>query len=383
MPRQNRRRTAAAPHPPPDAPPHAPLEHTTGGASAVGLRRDLTGRPTVRVGVYAWALLGILGAVVAGFFALSQVTVVVIPLVLALFPAAVLVPATDWLKRRIPDALAALLVLVGSLALLSGIVAALAPSVAEELSGVTELAQEGAQQAQDFLEGGPLGLPPVPVGELSGRIGELLQNTEGLASNVLGAAAAVLQGLTSSVLLLVALFFYLKDGPRIARFLRSLFPEQVQPDIDEIGMRVWGTVGAYIRGQLFIALVDAVFIGIALSVLGVPLVLPLAVLVFFGGLFPIVGAFVSGSVAVLVALAANDLRTALFVLIAILVVQQVEGNLLAPIVLGRATQLHPLATIVALAAGGVLLGVLGAFIAVPVVASAARTVGYLRHRIPG
>lgn len=343
----------------------------------------LIDRPTVRIGIYTWALIGALLVTGALFFALSQVTVVVIPLVLALFPAAILVPITARLQRWLPNGLAAITVLVGAIAILSGLVAVLAPSVADQLGGVADSAREGFDQAQAFLLSGPLGFDPIQVDELVDQAGEQLQQTDGVATGVLGAAAAVAQGLTGTAFLLVALFFYLKDGPKIAGFLRDLFPERFRPDVEEIGSRVWTTVGAYIRGQATIALVDAIAIAIALAVLGVPLVLPLAVLVFFGGLFPIVGAFASGTVAVLVALATTDVRTALLVLAAILIVQQVEGQLLAPIVLGRATEMHPLATISSLAAGAALLGILGAFIAVPIAASLARSIGYLRGRVPG
>lgn len=365
---------AGSDQPTPDAAPGA-LPHLEAGA--------LIDRPTVRIGIYSWALIGVLIVTVAIFFAVSQVTVVVIPLILALFPAAILVPIASRLQRWLPNGLAAITVLVGAIALLSGLVAALAPAVADQLGGVAESAQEGFDQAQASLVSGPLGLDAVEIGELVDTAGEQLQQTEGVASGLLGAAGAVAQGLTGTAFLLVALFFYLKDGPKIAGFLRDLFPERFRPDVEEIGSRVWTTVGAYIRGQATIALFDAIFIGIALAVLGVPLVLPLAVLVFFGALFPIVGAFASGTVAVLVALATTDVRTALLVLAAILVIQQVEGQLLAPIVLGRATEMHPLATISSLAAGAALLGILGAFIAVPIAASLARSVGYLRSRVPG
>nr|MBA2578793.1 AI-2E family transporter [Euzebyaceae bacterium] len=158
-------------------------------------------------------------------------------------------------------------------------------------------------------------------------------------------------------------------------------PRRARADAEAIGARVWFTIGAYIRGQLVIAVVDAVLIGLGLWIVGVPLALPLAVLVFFGGLFPIVGAVAAGIVAVLVALATGGLTSALIVLAIVVAVQQVEGHLLAPIVLGKATELHPVAVIAALTAGAVLLGVLGAFLAVPIAASATRAVGYLRTRV--
>ena len=144
--------------------------------------------------------------------------------------------------------------------------------------------------------------------------------------------------------------------------------------------RAWTTLGAYFRGQLLVALVDALAIGVALLVLGVPLALPLAVLIFFGGLFPIVGAVVTGALAVLVAMADAGLTMGLIVLGIVLAVQQLESNVLAPLVLGKATALHPLGVLTSLTAGGILLGVLGAFIAVPIAASLVRAIGYLRDR---
>ncbi len=290
---------------------------------------------------------------------------------------------TAWLKRYLPPALAALLVLLGFLGLLGGIIAALAPSVASELGGLGETAQEGAQTVQTFLEEGPLGFEPIRIDDLIQRGQDALANTEGLAGTVLGYAGALLEGTAGLLFGLVVLFFYLKDGPRIARWLRDLFPERIRRDADVIGSMTWQSVSGYIRGQLLIAFVDAVLIGLALWILGVPLALPLFVLVFFGGLFPIVGALISGLVAVLVALATTTPLTALILLGVILVVQEIEGDVLAPLVLGRAVSLHPLAVLAALAAGGTLLGVLGAFIAIPVAGSAARAVGYLRARVPG
>jgi putative heme transporter len=147
-----------------------------------------------------------------------------------------------------------------------------------------------------------------------------------------------------------------------------------------VGDRVWYTLGAYFRGQLIVAAVDAFFIGLGLFLLGVPLALPLALLVFFGGLFPVVGAFTAGALAVLVALADQGLIVALLVLALNVAVQQAEGNLLEPLIVGRATKLHPLAVLVALTAGAVTFGILGAFLAVPVVASLNAGLGFLFTR---
>jgi predicted PurR-regulated permease PerM len=145
-----------------------------------------------------------------------------------------------------------------------------------------------------------------------------------------------------------------------------------------VGNRVWTTIGSYFRGQLLVALIDAVGIALGLVVLRVPLALPVGILVFFGSLFPVIGALVSGFVAVIIALATRGFVIALVVLAIVIAVQQIEGNLLQPLILGRATSLHPLAVVASLIAGGTLLGLVGAFIAVPVVASAWQAIMYLR-----
>ncbi|MDP8977468.1 MAG: AI-2E family transporter [Actinomycetota bacterium] len=353
-------------------------------AGGEAMPRPLTARPTVRVGVYAWAAVGIAALAYLVGQATAEVSVLVIPLLLALFPAAVLAPPTGALKSRgMPPAAAALGVLVGSLLLLAAAVALLAPAVAEELPQIRRQLISGYEQATRYLEAGPFGFEPIEMSEITGRIHEQLLQAEGLVSGVFGAAAAVAEGFAGLVFGLVALFFYLKDGEKMAAWARDLFPEGVRADVDRIGTGSWHTLGAYFRGQVLVALSDAVLIGLGLLLLRVPLVLPLAVVVFVGGLFPIIGAVVAGSVAILVGLATGGLLTALAVLALVIGVQQLEGHVLAPVLLGRATHLHPLAVLVSLTAGAILLGVLGAFIAVPVAASIARSVGYLRERIAG
>ncbi|MGH8908371.1 MAG: AI-2E family transporter [Egibacteraceae bacterium] len=335
----------------------------------------------VRAGVYAWATIGVLALAVVGAIVVGRLTLVVVPLVLALFPAAVLAPLTRRLvDRRVPPGLASLLVLLGSLGLIAALFSLIAPQVRAELGNVGASIQQGYAQVEAFLDAGPFGLDPIPIDGVIAQAREQLGQVGELSGRALEVANVVLEGFAGLVLLLFALFFYLKDGAKIGRWLRSLFPEPAQQDAERIGGLVWVTIGGYIRGQLLIALVDATFIGIGLFALRVPLALPLAVFVFFGALFPIVGAIASGAVAVLVALATSGVTTALLVLVLVVAVQQLESHLLAPIVLGRTTQMHPLAVISALTAGGVLLGVLGAFLGVPVAASIARAIGYLRSK---
>lgn len=367
-----------------DASPAA-LPAPSDGATAGAPPRKTTASPLVTAGRKAWALVGLLVVAVLAAVVVRELSVVVIPLVLALFPAAVLVPPAQALKKRgVPDALAALLVLVGGILLFILLFRVLTPSVASQLGDLGERLEQGYAQARRALRTGFLGFDPVPVDELIANAQERLsEQGEELGSRILEAGILVLEGFTGLIFGLFALFFYLKDGAKIAGWIRDLFPRRFRRDVHEIGDRVWFTIGAYIRGLLVIGLVDATLIGIGLLILRVPLALPLAVLVFFGALFPIVGAFLAGTIAVLVALASGGIPAAIAVLVLIVVVQQLEGHILAPILLGRATELHPLAVITALTAGAVLLGVLGAFLSVPVAASTARAVGYLRTRTPG
>lgn len=335
--------------------------------------------PLVRIGAYAWALIGVVVVLAGAMAVLGELRVLVVPLILALFPAALLSPLMRWLSRHgVPRALGALLIIVGSIGLIVGGISLLAPAIANEVPVIVDSVQEGTAELQEFLERGPFGIDPVLVTDLldTGRE-QLFALGQQAAGTV---ASAVAEGLAGLLFGLIALFFYLKDGAGIAAWLAQLFPGRLKQDAEAIGTRSWFTIGAYFRGQLLVALVDAIFIGLGLVILRVPLALPLSVLVFIGGLFPIVGAFISGTVAVLVALADGGLPIALAVLGIVLAVQQIESNILAPVVLGKATALHPLAVILALAAGGIMLGVLGAFLAVPVAASLARGVGHLRAR---
>lgn len=349
---------------------------------AEGERRELTAHPLVRTGAYVWSVLGLLTAAVALGLAVAEVRIVVVPLVLALFPAALLTPLTNLLRRRgVPAAVAALTVLLGGLGLLGGAGWLLSIPVAEELPQLTDALLEGAAELESLLADSPL---PIAEGQTTSLV-ELGEQAvvDGLRNSAGAIATAVAEGVAQLVLGLLVLFFYLKDGARIARWLTGLFPERAQHGARVMGTHAWEALSSYFRGQLFVAFVDAVFIGIGLLVLGVPLAVPLAVLVFFGGLFPIVGAVASGAVAVLVALADGGVVLALLVLALVIAVQQFEGNILQPFVLAKATQLHPLAVILALTAGGVLLGVLGAFLAVPVAASVVRGVGHLRAQAAG
>lgn len=343
----------------------------------------------LHLGRQAWATLGILGILVVAVLVLGQLMLLVVPLTLALFPAALLMPVTNLLRRLgLPASLASILTIIAIIGLVAGAGTALAPVISDEIPNIVESVEEGLEAVDDFLAEDHLGLGVTRLGDVVDRARERLVSEDGedgdggvggdAASGAMAALTVLFEGVTAFLLLLVALFFYLKDGPRLAAGVVRTLPASWQAHASEIGGRVWYTTGAYFRGQLLVALADAVFIGIGLVLLGIPLALPLAVLVFFGGLFPIVGAVVTGFIAVLVALADAGIMRALAVALLVLAVQQTESNVLEPFILSKVIRLHPLVVLSSIAAGAILLGVLGAFLAVPIAASIARSVDYLR-----
>lgn len=337
------------------------------GEASTGAREGQHER-LLAAGRAGWAILGIAGVVVVVGLIVGRLSLVVVPVVLALFPAALLAPLADRLRRRLPDALAASIALLAGLAAIGLIVGAMVPLVAAELPRLADTAGEGIAEVARFLDDGPFGLDLGGVAGLAERAREQLGDVGELAGPALDAATAALEIVVASLLSLVVLFFYLKDGRRIARSLLALTPPRLHPRLRRIGEQAWRTLGAFFRGQLLIALVDAAAIGVGLALLRVPLALPLAVLILFGGLFPIVGAVTAGTLAVLVALAHGGLVLALAVLALIVGVQQLEGNVLEPLILSHVVKLHPLIVVLAVTAGAITFGVLGAFLAVPVAA---------------
>jgi putative heme transporter len=328
-----------------------------------------------RIGRTAWALLGIIGVVVLASWVAGRLSLIVIPSVLALFPATLLVPVAAKLRSKgVPSSLAALAAMLLALVVIGGLIGGMIALVIAEGPELVESASSGVEQIEQFLRNDPLGLGIEGPTELLEAAREQLGQIGDYAGQAAGAATAATEFLTGLVLLFVILFFYLKDGRRLTRGIVSVAPVAMRSRLTRAADRSWDTLGSYFRGQLTVAFVDAVFIGIGLLILGIPLAVPLAVLIFFGALFPLVGALVTGGLAVLVALADGGLGSALIVLALIVIVQQVEGNVLQPIIIGRATALHPLVVILAITAGALLLGILGAFLAVPVAAIVARVV---------
>ena len=334
-----------------------------------------------RAGVYAWSLLGLFGTLVVLVYLLDMFKLVVIPLVIALFPAALLSPISAKLKSwGVRPLLAAAIVVFGFLVGFIGMIAALIWLIVGEFDDLLDTLEVAYDDIAAWIDE-TIGWTPPSIDELIERAQDWMMGLD-VGNTATSVAFTTIEVLAGIVLTAIALLFYLKDGERMAGVALQLSPERLRGDVAEVFRRVWETLGGYFRGQIVVAAVDAVAIGLGLWLLGVPLPLPLAMLVFFGGLFPIVGAFTAGAVAVLVALADGGLGLAIAVLILNVAVQQLEGNLLEPLIVGRATHLHPLVVLVSLTAGAVTLGILGAFLAVPIAASIIRAVSYVLERDP-
>ncbi|MEX2586480.1 MAG: AI-2E family transporter [Actinomycetota bacterium] len=327
----------------------------------------------------SWRILVIAAATLAVLYALSYFRIIVLPVIAALFITNFLFPPVAWLrKHRWPSILATWTVLFTAIGLVAAVLTVLGPPVADEFADLEESLREGVDQVITWLAEGPLAISETQLQEYVDRAtGGLTDSTGRIAGTVAAGALRAAEFLVELVVTLVLVFFFLKDGDKVVAWLTKQVPERQRADVREISTRAWRTLGGYIRGVAVIAFVDAVLIAIALAIIGVPLVAPLAMLTFIGGFFPIVGALVAGVIASLVALVTNGPLDALLVAGAILMIQQIEGNLLQPVLMSRAVNLHPVVILLSLTAGAALFGVVGAFLAVPIAAVAATTGNYL------
>jgi len=308
---------------------------------------------------------------VAIFTVVARLKLVVVPLIIALLLSALLSPAVGFLLRRIklPRSLATAVVLVAGLAAVAG---TLTLVIRQFVAGAPELgrnASNGIRQIRDWLETGPLHLSDQQLDDAFQSVQNWIdENRDLFTSGAVDTATATLDVLTGLFLVLFSLFFFLRDGRRIWRFVVRILPGAVREQVAEAGERSWLTLVAYVRATVLVAFIDAVGIGLALVILRVPFAFPLAALVFLAAFIPIIGATLSGAVAVLVALVTRGPVIALILLAAVIAVQQLEGHVLQPLIMGRAVAIHPLAVIVAIAVGVVLAGIIGALVAVPIVA---------------
>jgi predicted PurR-regulated permease PerM len=326
------------------------------------------------VGVVGWALMRFVG----------KVSIVVIPLAIALLLSALLSPAVGWLFRaRVPRSLATFLVLICGIGAVAGTLTLVISQFVDGVPELTQNASEGVRQIQQWLKTGPLHLSDAQVNQaIDNAQAWVSSNTASLTSTGIATAATLFEVVAGMLLVLFSTFFFLRDGRKIWRFVVRLFPVQARWSLADAGDASWATLGAYVRATVLVAFIDAIGIGIALVVLRIQFPLPLAALVFLGAFIPIVGASVSGAVAVLVALVDKGWVVALIVLGAVILVQQLEGHVLQPLIMGRAVAVHPLVVIIGIACGATLAGIMGALVSVPLIAVLNTAVRRLTRRRP-
>jgi predicted PurR-regulated permease PerM len=332
--------------------------------------RDPVPRWLLTAAAWSWRLLVVAAGLVVVWEAFSRLRLVVVPVVAALFLATVLAPPVQWLRRHGWPALAATwAVLLVALGAIVGIVFGLVPSVQSEFAALGRELSAGLGNVEHWLVHGPLHLSRR---EVSADIAQLKKavtaNQLGVLKGALSGVTVVLQVVGGVLLAMVSTFFFVKDGDKISRFVLGLFAPRRAEDLAGLGAEVWRVLTGYIRGTAVNGAVNAAVLSVALLVMGIPLVVPLALLTFIGGFVPLAGAIVSGLLAALVALVSHGAVAALVVVGVTVVMHNLEGYLVGPLVLGRAVRLHPLAVVLVLAVGTLVGGIVGTFLSVPVVA---------------
>ncbi len=328
-------------------------------------------------------VLLILVLLAVALWALGRMWSVVWPLVVALFLTTLTWPATRALRRwgwRPAPAASAVTLLF--LLVVAGIVALIAVPVSSQSGELTDGVVAGIQRLREWASGPPLNIGDDQIAGAFDSAVDRVQNSVGsMVSAVATGVGTVLNGVVTAVLALFLMFFFLKDGPRFLPWLTRQLPGRLAVDVPIVAERGWNTLGSFVRSQALVGLLDAVFIGIGLWVLDIPLVLPLAVLTFVSAFVPIVGALFAGFVAVLIALVSNGPMDALIVLGIIVVVQQLEGNVFQPMIQSRGLGLHATVILLAVTLGGSLAGIVGSLLAVPVAAMIAVVWNYVREQL--
>ena len=304
-------------------------------------------------------------AVIYAFLSLSLVT---LPVLLALIFASAMFPVVAFLRRhRVPSVLATIIALLAVVVVLGLVGWLIVWAVENQAASLAKSATEGFDQLQGWITTLPFSITDDQIDSVRNTVVDFVTSAQ-FGSGALAGASAIGSFATGLVLMIVVLFFFLKDGPAIWEFLLRPFKGEQYARARRIGDKTVATLGGYVRGTATVAAVDAIGIGVGLAIIGVPLALPLAVVVFLTAFIPLVGATAAGILAALVALVANGPVAAIWVIVVVVVVNQLEGNFLQPVLMGRTLQLHGLVILVALTAGTILGGVVGAVIAVPLMA---------------
>ncbi|NMN95682.1 AI-2E family transporter [Antrihabitans stalactiti] len=327
--------------------------------------------PLVRVGAeWTWRLLVLFAGLLALGYLVQKLSTVMIPLAIALLASAMLSPIVDWMQRQgVPRSAGVIVAIIGSIGALAGIMTFVVEQFIDGLPQLSAQITNSIHEIEVWLTDGPLHRSPDQIKSASESVVNAIQsNQSNLTSGALATATAIGEVLTGSLLALFILIFFLYSGDQIWEFVTRIVPTHARRRVRLAGKQGFGSLVGFVRATVAVAAVDAIGIGAGLAILGVPLALPLASLVFIGAFIPIIGAFLTGFVAVLIALVTKGLITAAITFGIIVAVMQLEGHVLQPLLLGRAVRIHPLAVVLAITTGIVLAGIVGGLLAVPVVA---------------
>jgi putative heme transporter len=329
---------------------------------------------------WSWRVLLVLAMAGAGIWLLSHVSLLVIPLIVAALLATLLNPVHQRFRRwGVPTGLSVAAIILGFLLVIVGLLTLVGQQLTVGFTDMRDQIMLGVQGIVEWLAS--VGVTTDQWNDIFANLGDTVRNnSQQILSGALGFGSTAGNIAAGTVLAIFALIFFLFDGKGIWRFCLNFVPRRHREAIDGAGKAGWNSLGSYVRVQIFVAFVDALGIGAGAWILGVPLALPLGVLVFFGSFIPLVGAFLTGAVAVLLALVANGWVNALIMLGVVLLVQQIEGNVLQPLVMGRAVSLHPLAVFLAVSGGTAVLGLVGAVFAVPLMAFLNATIKYFHAK---
>ena len=322
-------------------------------------------------------ILIVAGLALAGYL-LKFIWVGLLPVLLAILVSTVLYPISAWLRSKgFPRSLAAVSTLLGLIIVFCGVFAAMAPVVTSQSQTLINQAEDGINQLTEMVEKSPI---DIQSDQLQSVLQDVVKFAKGQASTI---ATGVISGFSmassivvAALIMLFVTFFIIKDGDKFLPWLRKYTGNSTGWHVTELGARIWKTLSGFIQAQAAVAMVDAVLIGLGLWVLQVPLALVIAVVTFFASFIPIIGAVTAGALAVIIALVSNGLTNALLALALIIIVQQVEGNVLQPMLQSKAMGLHAAVVLLSVTVGSTLAGIVGAFLAVPVAATIAVVVRY-------